>query len=273
MPEGPEIRLAADRVERVLQNQALDQVMFAAPSLQRFEKRLTGRVVVRIETRGKAMLTRFDNDLTLYSHNQLYGRWYTTRRPRMPDTGRQLRVALHTATHSALLYSASDIAVLTARQLARHPFLARLGPDILDPVLTEEAIIERLLQPGFKNRAVGGLYLDQGFLAGNGNYLRSEILWVARVHPLRKPAELDTKTRNKLARETLRVSRRSYRTRGVTLPDTQARTLRAEGANYESYRFFVYGREGLPCRQCGTSIERSAMGSRAVFVCPVCQPS
>jgi endonuclease-8 len=273
VPEGPEIRLAADRVERVLQNQALAEVVFTPPSLQRFEKRLTGRIVTRIETRGKAMLTRFDNDLTLYSHNQLYGRWYTTRRPRMPDTARQLRVALHTATHSALLYSASDIAILSARQLASHPFLARLGPDILDPTLTEEVILERLQRPGFKNRAVGGLYLDQGFLAGNGNYLRSEILWSARVHPLAKPVNLSASVAARLAKETLTISRRSYRTRGVTLPDIKARALRAEGAAYESYRFFVYGREGLPCRQCGTSIERGEMGSRAVFMCPACQPS
>ena len=91
------------------------------------------------------MLTRFDNGLTLYSHNQLYGRWYTTRRPQLPNTARQLRVALHTQTHSALLYSASDIAVLSDRQLSEHPFLSRLGPDILDRSLTASRIAERLL--------------------------------------------------------------------------------------------------------------------------------
>lgn len=273
MPEGPEIRLAADRVEKVLRDRPVDDVSFGLPSLRRFEKRLTGRVVTRVETHGKAMLTHFDNELTLYSHNQLYGRWYTTRRPKMPNTGRQLRVALHTATHSALLYSASDIAVLTPGQLAKHPFLTRLGPDILDPELTEAAIVDRLLQRKFNNRALGGLYLDQAFLAGNGNYLRSEILFAAGIHPARKPSGLDDKTLRKLARETLRVSRRSYRTRGLTVPRTLARQLKSDGAAYESHRFFVYGRAHLPCRLCGSSIERGQMGSRAVFYCPSCQPS
>jgi endonuclease-8 len=273
MPEGPEIRRAADQVERVLKNEAIEAVAFGLPSLRPFERLLTGRIVTRVETRGKAMLTRFDNDLTLYSHNQLYGRWYTTRRPQVPDTRRQLRVALHTATHSALLYSASDIAVLTASQLAKHPFLARLGPDILDPGLTKDIVAERLLLPQFRNRAIGGLYLDQGFLAGNGNYLRSDILWVSGVHPTRKPAELDSKALTRLARETLGVSRRSYRTRGVTVPDRLARKLKANGARFESYRFYAYGRESLPCRHCGASIERSEMSSRAVFFCPVCQPA
>ena len=46
---------------------------------------------------------------------------------------RSLRVALHTRTHSALLYSASDVDLLDAEGLAGHPFLNRIGPDILDP--------------------------------------------------------------------------------------------------------------------------------------------
>ncbi len=176
MPEGPEIRRAADRIARVLVNQPVVAAEFGLPGLRRFEKRLEGAKVTAVDTRGKAMLTRFDNALTLYSHNQLYGRWYTVRARRLPKTGRQLRVALHTATHSALLYSASDIAVLTDRQLQQHPFLSRIGPDILSQDLTVEDIVERLNDSRFRNRALGSLYLDQAFLAGNGNYLRSEIL-------------------------------------------------------------------------------------------------
>ena len=273
MPEGPEIRLAADRVERVLRNQSIEDISFGLPALRPFEKHLVGRVVTGIDTHGKAMLTRFDNGLTMYSHNQLYGRWYTTRRPRLPNTGRQLRAALHTATHSALLYSASDIEILTDEQLLQHRFLVRLGPDILNTALTTDTIIERLQQRKFCNRGLGGLYLDQGFLAGNGNYLRSEILWNAGIHPAKRPASLDAKALARLAQATLTISRRSYRTRGVTVPDSLARKLKAEGARYERYRFYVYGRNGLPCHECGTPVVRNEMGSRAVFFCPTCQPS
>ncbi len=272
MPEGPEIRRAADRVARVLVGQTVDELEIDLPSLQRFERRLRGAGVTAVETRGKAMLTRFDNGLTLYSHNQLYGRWYTMRRPNRPATNRQLRVALHTSTHSALLYSASDIEVLTERQLANHPFLRRLGPDILDPGLDRDTIADRLADKPFRNRALGSLYLDQSFLAGNGNYLRSEILWSARVGPARRPAELDAPVLDRLARETLRISRRSYRTRGITVAPRIAKTLRQRGDRFEKMRFYVYGRDGLPCRECGSRIERRMMGSRSIFVCGVCQP-
>lgn len=272
MPEGPEIRRAADRVARVLAGNTVESVGFGLPRLRRFERRLTGSVVTAVDTRGKAMLTRFDNGLTIYSHNQLYGRWYTMRRPRMPKTNRQLRLELGTATHKALLYSASDIAVLTDAQLANHPFLRRLGPDILDPGLTAERIARRLEDPAFRNRALGSLYLDQRFLAGNGNYLRSEILWSAGVDPRRKPATLAQATLHKLAKATLTIARRSYRTGGVTVVPGLARSLKADGLGYREYRFYAFDREGSPCHRCGAGIERYGLGSRNVFVCPSCQP-
>lgn len=271
MPEGPEIRRAADRVARVLVGSTVEHVGFGLPRLQRFERRLAGNVVTAVDTRGKAMLTRFDNGLTIYSHNQLYGRWYTTRRPRMPKTSRELRIELCTPTHKALLYSASDIEVLTERQLQQHPFLKRVGPDILDRELTAQQIVERLEQPEFRNRALGSLYLDQAFLAGNGNYLRSEILWAAGVDPAAKPSMFDPSSLEKLAAETLRISRRSYRTGGVTVAPGLAKSLQESGMSRGQYRFYVFGREGLPCHHCGARVERKTMGSRNLFVCPSCQ--
>ena len=90
MPEGPEIRLAADRIAKVLVGETVVEAKLTPARLRRFGKRFTGRVVTAVDTRGKAMLTRFDNGLTLFSHNQLYGRWYTTQRApvqRLVDRG------------------------------------------------------------------------------------------------------------------------------------------------------------------------------------------
>jgi endonuclease-8 len=217
------------------------------------------------------MLTRFDNDLTIYSHNQLYGRWYITRRPELPDTGRQLRLALHTATRSALLYSASDISVLTPAALRKHPFLQKIGPDILDASLTPDAVVERLREKRFCRRALGSLYLDQAFLAGLGNYLRTEILWAAGLDPWSTPATHPLPTVRRLAKQTLLLSRRSYRTRGVVVSPSRAKALRAAGKTFEERRFHAFAREGLPCYACGTKIERRTMGSRGIFVCKRCQ--
>lgn len=271
MPEGPEIRRAADRVASVLVGNRIEKVSFGLPDLKRFEKRLAGRIVTAVDTVGKAMLTRFDNDLNIYSHNQLYGRWYTVRKLRMPDTQRQLRIELCTETHKALLYSASDIAVLDNKELLTHPFLARAGPDILDRNLTKPRIIGRLNDPRFRNRALGNLYLDQVFLAGNGNYLRSEILWAAGIEPARKPSSLSKTECSTLASQTKIIATRSYKTGGITVTSALAASLKAEGCTRAEYRFNVFGRDGLPCRSCGAAIERRTMCSRNLFTCRNCQ--
>ena len=271
MPEGPEIRLAADKIASVLVDRRVEEAELKLPALKRFERRLTGATVAAVDTRGKAMLTRFDNGLTLYSHNQLYGVWYTRKRPALPKTNRSLRVALHTESHSALLYSATDIEILTAGQLDKHPFLNRVGPDILDDTLTARQVADRLADSRFRRRSLGALYLDQSFLAGNGNYLRSEILFTAGLHPGRRPVDLDKKALDRLARETLKISRRSYRTRGITVPRERAASLKAQGLTRGQYRFWVFGRDGLPCYRCGETIERMAVNSRGLFYCPACQ--
>jgi endonuclease-8 len=263
VPEGPEIRRAADRIAKVLVGERIEQASFAFEDLRPFEQSLEGSRVKSVDTRGKAMLTRFDNDLTLYSHNQLYGRWFTVRRGQLPQTRRSLRVALHTGSHSALLYSASDVDVLTSAQLETHAFLSRLGPDILDDELTAEGIVARLEEKRFMRRSLAALYLDQSFLAGLGNYLRSEILYRARLHPALRPVDMETPAHCRLARETLKISQRSYRTGGVTLTQAMRRGRRE--------RFWVFARASKPCHECGARIQRENYSGRRLYFCPVCQ--
>ncbi len=272
MPEGPEIRLAADKIARILVDQPLQRVEFTLPALSERLDELDGARITSIDTRGKAMLTRFDNGLVLYSHNQLYGRWYTSKLPKLPKTNRSLRVAFDTPTHTARLYSATDISLLHESELYLHPFLRNVGPDVLDSDLTSDEIVERLQSDRFRRRSLGALYLDQKFLAGIGNYLRSEILWSARVSPAKRPADLDRRSLGKLARDTLKICRRAYRTRGVTVTDTLAKRLKARGLRYSQYRHYVFTRGCEACYECGTEIRRLDVGGRQFYQCPSCQP-
>ena len=75
MPEGPEIRRVADRLAEVLVDQRVERVRFGLPRLKPEEGVLSGQRVLEVEPRGKALLTHFENGLSLYSHNQLYGVW------------------------------------------------------------------------------------------------------------------------------------------------------------------------------------------------------
>lgn len=272
MPEGPEIRRAADKVEAVLKNKTVDKIEFGLQPLEKFAKPLKGSKVLSLETRGKALLTHFDSGLTIYSHNQLYGVWRVVKRDKVPKTNRQLRLGIHTDRHSALLYSASDISVWQTGNIEEHPFLKRIGPDILSPNLTWQVIAERLQSKAFSGRALNSVYLDQAFLAGLGNYLRSEILFVAGIHPAQKARELSKGQLGKLARTTLAISQRSYALEGVTLPERQYKALKKQGATYGKARFFVFGRASQPCRVCRTKIKRSTANSRRIYTCSSCQP-
>jgi len=271
MPEGPEIRRAADMIAADIVGNKTRKVWFGLAPLKRFEKHLSGTTVTAIDTRGKAMLTRFHNGLSIYSHNQLYGRWYLLKAGESIDTRRQLRLAIHTDSHTALLYSASEIQVLTPEQEANHPFLSRLGPDVLNPATTVAGVMKRLQEPRFRNRRLGRLLADQGFLAGLGNYLRCEILFLAALSPSARPADCDPDRLEELAGLLLQLPRRSYQTRGITNDPDRARQLMARGASFEQARFHLFRRTGLPCYRCGSPIEKISSSGQACYVCPGCQ--
>lgn len=183
MPEGPEIQIACDKLKRVLEGEVLTRVEIDWIPLRDFQERWVGLRVEQLEARGKALLTRFENGDILYSHNQLYGRWMTKRDGTHPISNRSLRLALITAKGGAFLYSSTDLEVLGLEEIPLHPYLSRLGPNILSPKLRPSQIVRRLQAKEFRNRQLASLYLDQSFLAGPGNYLRSEILFEAGLHP------------------------------------------------------------------------------------------
>ncbi|MFE8117249.1 endonuclease VIII [Brenneria goodwinii] len=262
MPEGPEIRRAADQLAAAMVGKTLTRVWFAFPELKQYEPALVGQKVARIVTRGKALLTYFSNGLVLYSHNQLYGIWRVVNTGETPETKRDLRVRLETTDRAVLLYSASDIEMLTADSLSSHPFLQRIGPDVLDLTLTPEQVGERLLSSRFRRRRFSGLLLDQSFLAGLGNYLRAEILWQAQLAPQHCAQDLSAEQLQILSQALLDIPRLSYNTRGA------ADENRHHGAVFS---FKVFHREGEACPRCGHIIEKTMLASRPFFWCPSCQ--
>lgn len=65
MPEGPEIRRAADSLEAAVKGEPLTDVWFAFPQLHVYQAPLVGQRVTQIETRGKALLTHFSGGLII----------------------------------------------------------------------------------------------------------------------------------------------------------------------------------------------------------------
>lgn len=271
MPEGPEIRRAADRVAHAVVDQPLQAVTFAFERLAEYQEVLSASRVLAVDTHGKAMLTRFSCGLTVYSHNQLYGRWMVGAADREPATRRSLRFAIVAQRRAARLYSASEIAVLPDEDVELDPRIARLGPDALHESTTAKLVAARLRSREFSGRQLGALLLDQGFVAGLGNYLRSDILHRSKVHPRRHPRDLAPAKIRALARNIVELPRRSYETGGITNEPRRVEAMRKAGVSRRELRHLAFHRAGRPCYACGDVIERIEL-SRAVFVCPSCQP-
>ena len=271
MPEGPEIWRTADNLRNALKDNPITDIYFAFDELKEFEPKLKGKNVTNVEARGKALLTFFEENLVMYSHNQLYGKWMVRKNGQQPETNRSLRVAIHNGSNSAYLYSASDVEMLSEDEVTNHSYIQKLGPDVLHPDTTYEDIIEQYQSDDFQNRKLTTLLLDQGFISGIGNYLRSEIMFYASVQPQQKLKAYSDEEKEALAQATVKLSQRSYETGGITNDPKIVKALKRENAKRKEYRHFVYKRTGNRCHKCGSVIEEDKTGGRKIYFCPNCQ--
>ena len=273
MPEGPEIKRAADKLENAIKGKKVMRVYFAFDSLQGFSKKLKNVKILGISAHSKAILTRFDNGLCIYSHNQLYGRWEVYPAGEYPQSSRSLRLAVHTQDKMALLYSASDIEVIKTSQLDQHPYLKKLGPELLASKTTIDDVIARFNDKQFHRRQLMGLLQDQQFVAGMGNYLVCETLYLSRIHPGTRLTDISKPQRKCLAKNCLKLTKQSYQTGGITNLISRAEKLCKQGINFEDYRFHIYRREGQPCYRCSTKIVKGKYAGKMGYICPNCQPA
>ncbi|MEN1729212.1 MAG: endonuclease VIII [Pseudomonadota bacterium] len=262
----------ARRVENTVAGSPLTEVWFAFDHLKPASKVLEGQKLKGVRTLGKALLIEFENGQTIYTHNQLYGRWMFSKSDRRPDTGRQLRLALSTEKKSALLYSASDIELFEAGTLNEHPFIQRVGLDVLSSGADEVEIAEWIARKPFAGRQLGHLLLDQSFLAGVGNYLRSEILFMAGLHWTLRPKDLNAAEIQLLAQAVYKIMWQSVETGGITNDLERAEALKAAGWKRRDYRHYVFSRANQACFECDQAIEKVTVSGRRLYACTSCQP-
>ncbi|WP_242371894.1 Fpg/Nei family DNA glycosylase [Anaeromyxobacter sp. SG26] len=274
MPEGDTIHRAASNLHRALAGETVVRFETVLPPLARVDadRPIAGRTVEGVSARGKHLLVRFSGDLWLRSHLRMNGSWHLYRpgeRWRRPRDA--MRVLVETRPWLAVGFDLPVAELLDARGLARQPDLARLGPDLLAPDF-DAAEAERRLRAR-PAREVGEALLDQGALAGVGNELKSEILFLAGVDPYRTVASLSAAELAALVTVARRVLLEAVAPYGASAP-TWLGGRRTTGRSNPDERLFVYGRAGEPCRRCGAAIRlgRQGPGARVTYHCPRCQP-
>ncbi len=153
--------------------------------------------------------------------------------------------------------------------------LAGLGPEPLDGVFTNEVLGAALAK---RSAPVKAVLMDQTVVAGLGNLYADEALHYAAVHPLRPASGLSKKEVASLRQGIVRALEQGLRNLGssvgheageeVSLRDHV--NLSGEPGSNQEY-LVAYGREGRPCRTCGTPIERLKLSNRSAHYCPTCQ--
>jgi endonuclease VIII len=268
MPEGPEVWREAQAIANVIEGERVIRATFAWPAIAPHANVITNATVTQVRPRGKAIA--FSTGDALVTHNQLYGQWRVAKTaPTMHK--KALRIQLETARGAAMLYSATDIDWLAIDRIKAHPYIAKLGPDAMDPATSVETVRARLIDPRFRQRSLAALLLDQGFIAGLGNYLRSDILFFARVREHMKPAQCSADEIDALANSIVAMPRQSFHTRGVTNDVSLERDLKRHGWRFSRRRHWVFDREGEACHICASTIERAVVSGRNVFFCATCQ--
>ncbi len=267
MPEGDTIYRIADVLRRhLLGSQITRAYAQARPGLRHVPDlgKLTGSMVVSVEARGKHLLIGFDNGLTLRTHLRMRGAWHRYRagdRWRRPAS--QASAVLETATSVAVCFDAPEVELMTDADIARHPQLSALGPDLLSRSFEPDEAVRRLSSAS--QREIGETLLDQRLMAGVGNVYKSEICFQEGVDPWRPMSSLDEAAVAGL------VSR-AHRLLGTNVGGG-ARVTTGERRAGRGRALWVYGRAGQPCRRCGTLIEGRRQGEQArmTYWCPRCQ--
>jgi formamidopyrimidine-DNA glycosylase len=145
--------------------------------------------------------------------------------------------------------------------------VAHIARDPLDPLFDRDAVVNVLRR---KHSEIKRQLLDQTVVSGIGNIYADESLWRAKVNGVRLANAL---SRPKLATVLDHATdvMRDALGQGGTSFDSLYVNVNGE-SGYFDRSLDAYGREGEPCRRCGTLIRREKFMNRSSYYCPKCQP-
>jgi endonuclease-8 len=259
MPEGDTVWLAGRRLHDALAGQPLTRSDFRVPQLATVD--LSGRTVTEVVSRGKHLLTRIGDDLTLHTHFRMDGSWHLYRPGDRWRGGPewQVRVLLENAGWQAVGYRLPVVELF--RRDRESEAVGHLGPDVLGPDWDAGEAVRRLAAD--PEREIGEALLDQRNLAGIGNLYKSESLFLHGVTPWTGVGAVPDLPR--LVERAARLLEANKETVSqVTTGDPR-----------RGRQHWVFERGGRPCLRCGTPVASADQGrapyQRISYWCPTCQ--
>ncbi|MFM1950481.1 MAG: hypothetical protein RL418_168 [Actinomycetota bacterium] len=258
MPEGHTVH----RTARHFQKNFVGQVVAVSSPQGRFTDAglISGTRLLSAKAIGKQLFLNFEPAI-LRIHLGIYGKWRFENFESVPEPVGLVRARFLAGNELADLRGPTACELLDSQQLAVVE--AKLGPDPLDPKADAERFISRVLR---SQTPIGQLLMDQSVIAGIGNVYRAELLFRAGINPYTPGKLLQAEQVLNLWLDAVSLMPLGVRT-GLMLTREgflKAKTLKAD-------RYYVYKREGLPCRECGGNVAIDLMATRKLYFCPNCQ--
>lgn len=272
MPELPELELLRGALAGYLSGKRVlsvvvdpkRQVVLRYPPAD-FVRDMRGRTFETVVRRGKFLQFSFEDGGPLLVVNPMLGGRFAYCTRAAP--------ALAATCFTLQLSGAMDLRFLDTVQMARVyltpdpsadvPGFAGLGPDALDAALTFEDFDRRLKR---HRGELKNILRNQVFVSGIGNAYSDEILFAAKLRPLRRASTLKDHERRALfdaTRETLAHAvatvRKQYEARKHPLHKQDRAFLR------------IHGKNKTQCPRCGHRISTIHSGGEATYFCRGCQ--
>ena len=279
MPELPEVEVVRAGLERHVVGATIEAVEVLHPRPVRRDHRgatgfaatLVGQRIEAVRRRGKYFWLALANGDALLGHLGMSGQMLLHEPGALDERHLRVRFGLRTADDRALEMRFVDQRmfgglVVSAGGAELPSEIVHIARDPIDPEFDDDEFVRRARR---RTSAVKRLLLDQGLVSGVGNIYADEALWRAKLHGERSGDRLTGPALRGLLRHVRDVMGAAL-AQGGTSFDALYVNVNGE-SGYFDRSLDAYGREGEPCRRCGTPIRRVAFMNRSSFFCPSCQ--
>ena len=273
MPELPEVETMVRDIRPALVGRTFGRVSLSHDDIlrgvtrRRLLRRLNGASVRDVFRRAKHAVIDLGHD-RLVAQPGMTGSLIVYDRPLTPDERRY-------AVLRAPLDDGRELVYRDVRRIGKLRLLdpagwvrysAAIGPEPLAPDFTPDRLGSLLAS---SRQAVKKVLMDQKHLAGVGNIYANEALFAAGIDPSKPARRLTPDDHRRLHAEIRRILSSAIASSGTTVRDY--RTGTGEPGNFQR-ELLVYGREGEPCRQCGTRLTGTHLiDARISVFCHRCQ--
>ena len=272
MPELPEVETIVRDLRPALVGRTLGSVRLSHDDVlrgvtrRRLLRGLRGARIVTVTRRAKHAVLVTDRD-RLVIQPGMTGAMFVKRRLAAEDRRYGVLQALLDDGRTFVYHDVRRLGtVLWLDAGSWEAYDRAIGPEPLEPAFTA-AVLGQCL--GDSRAAVKKVLMDQKRLAGVGNIYANEALFAAGIDPSREARRLTPGDHARLHRELIRILGAAVAAQGTTFRDY--RTGKGEPGNFQ-LELFVYGREGEPCKRCGTLLAGThAIDARITVFCHRCQ--